>query len=121
MVDVLQCIGVVIWKMIVMMDLMKSTVPTFPATLLPLVRVSLYRFMSMCGCEHIYYIPLFTLASSFHCPGTANTCIPAKWQCDGEKDCPEGKDEISCEIPNCETWQFEVYIYYHFFSILDSE
>jgi len=48
------------------------------------------------------------LASSFHCPGTANTCIPVKWQCDGEKDCPEGKDEINCEVTHCETWQFPV-------------
>lgn len=57
------------------------------------------------------YMILF-IASSFHCPGTANTCIPVKWQCDGEKDCPEGKDEINCEIANCESWQFEVCIYY---------
>lgn len=51
---------------------------------------------------------ILILASSFHCPATANTCIPAKWQCNGEKDCPDGKDELNCEMPNCETWQFEV-------------
>jgi len=55
---------------------------------------------------------MFFLASSFYCPGTANTCIPAKWQCDGEKDCPEGKDELNCENATCESWQFKVCIYY---------
>lgn len=55
------------------------------------------------------------VASSFHCPGTASTCIPAKWQCDGEKDCPEGIDELNCEVATCESWQFEVCIIYKYF------
>lgn len=50
----------------------------------------------------------FFIASSFHCPDTSNTCIPIKWQCDGEKDCRDGKDELNCEAKNCEIWQFEV-------------
>lgn len=53
-------------------------------------------------------ISYFILANSYHCPGTVNTCIPVKWQCDGENDCPNGIDEINCKIANCDTWQFEV-------------
>lgn len=42
MADALQCIGVVIWKMTVMMGQMKLTVQVFPAILQLLVHVSIF-------------------------------------------------------------------------------
>lgn len=28
---------------------------------------------------------------AFHCPGSH--CVPQRWKCDGDKDCPDGADE----------------------------
>ena len=32
----------------------------------------------------------------FHCTADG-TCIPERWRCDGDKDCEDGTDEMSCE------------------------
>lgn len=29
---------------------------------------------------------------AFQCPGS-HMCIPQRWKCDGDKDCPDGADE----------------------------
>ncbi len=36
----------------------------------------------------------------FSCGG--RVCIPDHWSCDGEKDCPDGKDENHCQGSNGE-------------------
>ncbi|CAD5215557.1 unnamed protein product [Bursaphelenchus xylophilus] len=42
-------------------------------------------------------------------PGSlfSNKCIPKKWQCDGEYDCPNKDDEIGCQSVECQTDQFK--------------
>ena len=30
----------------------------------------------------------------FSCPGSF-ACVPKRWLCDGERDCPDGSDELS--------------------------
>lgn len=78
-----------------------------------------YKYLIYIQYPFYYFTIVFLiLASSFRCPGTANTCIPAKWQCDGEKDCPDGKDEIHCEVSICENWQFKVDIYLLFIYLI---
>lgn len=29
---------------------------------------------------------------AFQCPGS-HMCVPQRWKCDGDKDCPDGADE----------------------------
>uniref|UniRef100_A0A3P9LX61 EGF-like domain-containing protein n=1 Tax=Oryzias latipes TaxID=8090 RepID=A0A3P9LX61_ORYLA len=35
-----------------------------------------------------------------HCPGSF-MCVPQRWKCDGDKDCPDGADESSPECGEC--------------------
>lgn len=30
----------------------------------------------------------------FSCPGSY-ACVPKRWLCDGERDCPDGSDELA--------------------------
>lgn len=39
---------------------------------------------------------------AFHCPGS-HVCIPQRWKCDGDKDCPDGADE-SVKV-GCGEWE----------------
>ncbi|KAE8631853.1 hypothetical protein XENTR_v10001329 [Xenopus tropicalis] len=39
-------------------------------------------------------LPVTCLTNQFQCMDGA--CIPALWLCDGDKDCPNGEDEVSC-------------------------
>ncbi|OCU00507.1 hypothetical protein XELAEV_18006286mg [Xenopus laevis] len=39
-------------------------------------------------------LPVTCLPNQFQCMD--GVCIPALWRCDGDKDCPNGEDEVSC-------------------------
>lgn len=43
--------------------------------------------------------------NDFKCNGTY-LCISNAWVCDQDKDCPDGSDEIKCEIEKCDPWKF---------------
>ncbi|XP_020940796.1 CD320 antigen [Sus scrofa] len=38
--------------------------------------------------------------TNFQCR-TSGLCVPLKWRCDVDKDCPDGSDEVECGIEPC--------------------
>lgn len=41
------------------------------------------------------------------CGGSDDRCIPIYWTCDGEKDCADGSDEVSCPPFSCKGGMFQ--------------
>lgn len=47
------------------------------------------------ACAPAFLSGLVTCAPGlFSCPGSY-ACVPKRWLCDGERDCPDGSDELS--------------------------
>lgn len=46
------------------------------------------------------------LVGEFKCLSGAVKCIPLTWKCDGENDCRDSSDELSCDTNKCLDTQF---------------
>lgn len=60
------------------------------------------------GCKNVTNTAMPCLAHEYQCKDRI-TCLHSSWLCDGERDCPDGDDEVlsNCKNRTCRTDQFQ--------------